>query len=79
MRPTNELNWDKAAQPVQLPLLNSTENTYDSNRAGSITQKIILRASREPKIRTVKSVAKKIKGKVNAPHVVCMLNMLKGN
>lgn len=46
MRPTNELNWDKAAQPVQLPLLNSTENTYDSNRAGSITQKIILRQPR---------------------------------
>ena len=41
-----------------------------------MTKNTILRASRCPKIRTVKSVAKKINGKVSAPQVECTSNPL---
>ncbi|CSA99168.1 Uncharacterised protein [Vibrio cholerae] len=39
---------------------------------------MILRANPAPKIRTVRSVAKKINGKVNAPHVVWKPKMVNG-
>ena len=38
--------------------------------AGTITAKMMRRASGAPKIRTVRSVARKINGKLNAPQVV---------
>lgn len=40
------------------------------NSAGTITARIIRRASGAPKMRTVRSVARKINGKVKAPQVV---------
>ena len=43
-----------------------------------MTQKIIRRAKCEPKMRTVRSVARKIKGKENAPQVVWMPKILEG-
>ena len=71
MRNTKPFNVANAAIPCQAPALNTTEMPYDNTKAGNITQKIIRLAKRAPKIRTVKSVARKIKGKLNAPQVEC--------
>jgi hypothetical protein len=48
-------------------------------RRGSITAKMMRRASGAPKKRTVRSVARKMKGKLNAPQVVWKPKMETGS
>ena len=43
---------------------------YDATSAGSIARAITRRAGSLPNSRTVRSVAKKMKGKLNAPQVL---------
>ena len=76
MRNTNRSNEASAPHPVHAPSWNSTEITYESSSAGNITKKMIRRASRCPKIRTVRSVARKMNGKLSAPQVECTTNPL---
>ena len=79
MRKTNRLNSPNAVRPPKTPSWNSTDTTYEATNAGSMTRAITTRAACLPIRRTVRSVARKMNGKLNAPQVVCQPNRVIGS
>ena len=71
MRNTKPSNAANAAVPCQMPWWKVTDMAYDSRSAGNMEKKTTRRAGLRPNMRTVKSVARKINGKLNAPQVEC--------
>ncbi|GAO27390.1 hypothetical protein ALISP_7210 [Alicycliphilus sp. B1] len=70
MRNTKVLKSPRAPAPLKRPSWNSTPTTYEASSAGSMARRITRRADALPMSRTVRSVARKMNGKLNAPQVL---------